>query len=81
MSASKAQVVQAIKAINEFFGEEAARLIDWSDCGDGYAINLEDSLAEYYAEDIAADGTIHGALPRGTFLEPINNVSLRLVRA
>lgn len=76
---SKAQVVHAIKAINESLPGAEARLIDWTDVGDGYAILTEEGY--YDAIDISASGTVHGALPKGTYLEAINCGSLRLVRA
>lgn len=77
----KRLVTQAIKIINEVYGEELAKLIDWSADGDGYAINVEDLLGEYDAIDLSNNNTINEALPEGTFLEPINSASLRLVRA
>lgn len=77
--ATKAQVTQAIKAINTHLPGAEAALIDWSSCGDGYAILTEDG--DYDAIEVSSNGTVHGALPRGTYLEPINNASLRLVRA
>lgn len=76
---SKAQVVNAIKAINESLPGAEASLIDWTDVGDGYAILTEDG--HYDAVEISFNATVHGALPKGTYLEPINNASLRLVRA
>lgn len=80
MSTPKHMVAHAVKVINETFGPYSpATLIDWSYCGDGYAINVEETGID--AHDVSANATVHGALPRGTFLEPINGVSLRLVRA
>ena len=76
MTTPKYMVAAAIKAINEVFDtEKPARLIDWSLEGDGYAIAIDGCLEAY---DVMA--CVHGKLPRGTFLEPINNASLRLVR-
>lgn len=77
----KSLVAQAVKVINEVLTEDLARLLDWSADGDGYAISVEDWMDEYDAVDLAANATIIGALPKGTYLEPINSYSLRLVRA
>lgn len=76
---SKAQNLQAVDAINTAFGAGTAQLIDHRDYGDGLIIDVEGSGLESY--DVTASGTVHGALPRNTFLEPINNCTLRLVRA
>jgi hypothetical protein len=76
MSTPKHMVVQAIKVVNEQFGD-IAELIDWTDTDEGYAIMVHGG----YAVDISMDGTVHGALPKGTYLEAINNESMRLVRA
>jgi hypothetical protein len=76
MRATKDQHNAAIEVINREFGDGVATLADWTDVGSGYAILVADG----YSEDIAADGTVHGALPRNTFLEPINLFSLRLLR-
>jgi hypothetical protein len=83
MAATKAQVQHAIQAINDVFGcspcERGASLIDWRDVGDGLAINVEE--LGFDAVEVSHNATVHGALPKGTFLEPITNVSLRLVIA
>lgn len=79
MSTPKHLVVQAIKSINAVLPAAEASLIDWSDCGDGYAILTEDG--QYDAIEISSNATVHGALPKGTYLEAINCASLRLVRA
>ena len=78
-STPKYQVEHAVKVINETYRFPAASLIDWTDVDDGYAINVEESGLDAY--DVSINATVHGALPRGTFLEPINEVALRLVRA
>lgn len=76
---SRHQNEHAVKVINETFGPYTpATLIDWTDVDDGYAINVEETGLD--AQDVAASATVHGALPRGTFLEPINSASLRLCR-
>jgi hypothetical protein len=77
----KHMVAQAIKVINGYYEYPLVKLADWTDVASGYAILLDDELGEYNAIDISDNATIHGALPRGTFLEPINSYSLRLVRA
>ena len=78
----KRLVIQAVRRINEVFASEygcddMARLIDWSSDGDGYAIAVD----AIDAIDVSHNATVHGALPKGTFLEPINSASLRLVIA
>lgn len=74
---SKAQVRQAVAVINEWLNFDGATIID--DYDGAMAINVEES--GFDAIDISHDATIHGALPRRTFLEPINLALLRLVRA
>jgi hypothetical protein len=80
MRATKLQHIAAVKAINKHFEFPLVALADWTDVGSGYAILVNDDLDEYTALDISADATVHGALPRGTYLEAINNFSLRLQR-
>lgn len=76
---TKHQVVAAVKVINEFYEYPLVKLADWTDVAGGYAILVTDDLNEYDAMDISAEATIHGALPKGTFLEPVNSFSLRLI--
>ena len=72
--ATKTQVNTAIRAINNVYETEVARLIDWSSYGDGYAISIEgpDAIEVQYR---------HFPLPKGTYLEAINSASVRLYRA
>lgn len=77
--APKHQVQRAITVINEVLPGAQASLIDWTADDDGYAILTEDG--DYDAIEISYNSTVRGALPRGTYLEPINSASLRLVRS
>lgn len=82
-AAPKHMVEHAIKVINEVFklndSNGKATLIDWRAYDDGLAINVEDTGIDSWV--FANSDTVYGALPRHTWLEPINAVSLRLVRA
>jgi len=75
--ATKREVKAAIKTINRVFGdgEDVAQLIDWSSCGDGYAIGTH-----WDAIHISGNDRVMAALPAGLWLEPINNGALRLYR-
>lgn len=73
--AGKTRTVAAIKKINAHYGEEVAQLIDWSYCGDGYAIWTEFGVD---AIEISYNEAVRDLMPAGYFLEPINNGSIRL---
>lgn len=69
-------VEHATAVINNTFGQGSARYIkDWAD--DGSAVIAADG--HWDAMEIAGSATVYGALPRHTFLEPINLGLLRLV--
>lgn len=70
---------RAAEVINEVFETTGARVVDWRDSDEGIIIVVDEAGLD--AIDVSLNATVHGALPRRTFLEPINSGSLRLVRA
>jgi hypothetical protein len=70
-------VRHAVSVIEEVFAGLDAKVIDHRDCGEGLKIGI--NVGDAY--EIADDATVHGALPRGTYLEVINGECLRLVRS
>ena len=74
--ATKAQTEKVIRAINRVYEADLARLIDWSDCGCGYAISVEG----VDAIEVSFNGGVQSAVPVGGFMEPINSESLRVYK-
>lgn len=80
MSAAPKHMVQrAVEVINEVFPDAEAAIMQPGSKYNGYI----DIILNGYVDSVLVvnSGTVFGALPRRTWLEPINAVSLRLVRA
>lgn len=71
--AGKRDTQKVIRIINEEYGD-IATLIDWSNHGEGYVIAVE------YAVWVSMHEGIMRSLPTGWWMEPINDVSLRVFK-
>lgn len=72
-------VDRATAVINAQFPTADAGIVDCPICVEdhGLVIDVRNSLAD----QIVADATVYGALPRGTYLVALNEFTVKLVRA
>lgn len=76
MRATKKQTEKVVRVINGLGYGDLAELIDWSYCGDGYAI-----LTHMDACELSMSESLLDAMPAGLWCEAINSGSLRVYRS
>ena len=74
--APKAKYEEMVEALNARLQGGGAKLIDWDYCGEGYGIGLEETY--YDAASLSAEEWVLDLAPAGYFVEPMNNVVLKM---